>query len=394
MNLQDIQRLHADGFLAADVRDRIIAHYKLQDAPNRFIAIISAIGGVLVAAGVILLISANWDAIPRGVKLITGLALMLGSHAAGWWTRSRHLNFHKAAEAFHLVGSILFLANIALIGQVYHLNSRPPNAILAWWVGIAPLAWLLRSKVQYLLTLSAALLWLAMEFLHDKGWFHFHHGELALLFYPAIFIGLYAAGVRMERSPAQDFSSVTRRFGMVGLSCFLLPLLFGAHADGKLAPLVWSAYVPCAALVSVGLFLALRGETRLPLVWRSIWFGMLVFWLGLAGVACGIDSSLGRWHSGREDWLAWTASIALFAHCLVMVNLGLLLGSRFFINLGLALLTLDVIIAYLRLFGTMAVTGAMFIVSGLGLIVLGVFIEKRRRALIRKLQEASTPTQL
>jgi len=35
MNLQDIQRLHADGFLAGEQRDRIIAHYKLQDAPNR-----------------------------------------------------------------------------------------------------------------------------------------------------------------------------------------------------------------------------------------------------------------------------------------------------------------------------------------------------------------------
>lgn len=393
MNLQDIQRLHADGFLAGEQRDRIIAHYKLQDAPNRFIAIISAIGGVLVAAGIILLISANWDAIPRGVKLATGLALMLGSHAAGWWTRSRHADFHKAAEALHLVGSVLFLANIALIGQVYHLNSRPPNAILVWWVGIAPLAWLLRSKPQYILTLSAALLWLAMEFLHDKGWFYFNHGELALLFYPAIFIGLYAAGVGMERSPAKDFSRVTRRYGLLGLSCFLLPLLFGAHADGSAGALVWSAYLPCAVLVSAGLFWALRGETRLPLVWRGIWFGTLVFWLGLVGVACGIESNFGRWHSGREDWLAWTASIALFAHCLVMVNLGLLLGSRFFINLGLSLLTLDVVIAYLRLFGTMAVTGAMFIVSGVGLILLGVFIEKRRRALLRKLQEASTPTQ-
>jgi hypothetical protein len=197
----------------------------------------------------------------------------------------------------------------------------------------------------------------------------------------------------MERSPAKDFSRVTRRYGLLGLSCFLIPLLFGTHADGSTGTLVWSAYLPCAVLVSAGLFLALRGETRLPLMWRGIWFGTLVFWLGLVGVACGIESNFGRWHSGREDWLAWTASIALFAHCLVMVNLGLLLGSRFFINLGLSLLTLDVVIAYLRLFGTMAVTGAMFIVSGVGLILLGVFIEKRRRALILKLQKAATPTQ-
>jgi len=392
MKLQDIQRLHTDGFLAADVRDRIVAHYKLQDAPNRFIAIIAVIGGVLVAAGVILLISANWDDIPRGVKLITGLALMLGSHAAGWWIRTRHADFHKTAEAFHLVGSVLFLADIALIGQVYHLSSRPPNAILVWWVGIAPLAWLLRSKPQYILTLSAALLWLAMEFLHDKGWLHHHRGELALLFYPAIFVGLYAAGVGMERSPAKDFGSVTRRYGLVGLSFMLLPLLFGSHVSSRGGDLVWSLYALISATVAAGLFFALRGEAKLPLMWRGIWFGTLVFWLVFVGMACLNDSPHTRLEAGRHDWVAWTASIALFAHCLVMVNLGLLLGSRFFINLGLSLLTLDVIIAYLRLFGTMALTGAMFIVSGVGLIVLGVFIEKRRRALMLKLQEASTPT--
>ena len=41
----------------------------------------------------------------------------------------------------------------------------------------------------------------------------------------------------------------------------------------------------------------------------------------------------------------------------------------------------------------MAVTGAMFIVSGVGLIVLGIFIEKRRRSLLRDLAERSNPPQ-
>ena len=238
------------------------------------------------------------------------------------------------------------------------------------------------------------MLWLMLEFLHDKGWFHLHQGELALLFYPALFTALYAAGVRMERSPASDFSSVTRKFGLLGLSASLLPLLFGWHGGAKLASFVWSAYLPFAVLVVGGLFLALRGAAKLPLVWRGIWFGTLTFWLVLVGVVCATGSNADSWYWRRDDWVAWVASLALFAHCLVMVNLGLLLGSRYLINLGLALLTLDVIVAYVRLFGSMAVTGAMFIVSGVGLIVLGIFIEKRRRTLLRDLAERSNPTKL
>jgi len=40
----------------------------------------------------------------------------------------------------------MFLANIALVGQIYHLSSRPPNAILLWLGGIIALPWILRSK--------------------------------------------------------------------------------------------------------------------------------------------------------------------------------------------------------------------------------------------------------
>jgi hypothetical protein len=43
MNLHDIQRLQADGFLAADQRDRIVAHYKLQDGQSKFVVILSII---------------------------------------------------------------------------------------------------------------------------------------------------------------------------------------------------------------------------------------------------------------------------------------------------------------------------------------------------------------
>ena len=141
------------------------------------------------------------------------------------------------------------------------------------------------------------------------------------------------------------------------------------------------------------MLLALRGETRLPRLWQGIWFAALVFWLAFVAAVASSSDAANSWRWERDDWVAWTASIALFVHCLLMVNLGLLLGSRFFINLGVCVLTFDVIIAYIRLFGTMAVTGAMFIVSGVGLIVLGVFIERRRRALMRELaQRSTTPT--
>jgi hypothetical protein len=57
MKLPDIERLHTDGFLSAEQRDRIVTHYQLQEGQNKFVIILSVFGGLLVAAGIILLIA-------------------------------------------------------------------------------------------------------------------------------------------------------------------------------------------------------------------------------------------------------------------------------------------------------------------------------------------------
>ena len=50
--------------------------------------------------------------------------------------------------------------------------------------------------------------------------------------------------------------------------------------------------------------------------------------------------------------------------------------------------TLDMIAAYIGLFGTMARTGLMFVVSGVFLIVFGVYLEKKRRKLMAQIKTA------
>lgn len=302
--------------------------------------------------------------------------------------RTRHPALTKTAESLHLIGSVMLLGNIALIGQIYHLGSRPPNAILTWCIGISPFAWILRSKAQHILTLVAFLTWLGMEFLSASGWFHGLGGDGLLLFYPAILLAMYAAGVWLEQTSFHDFASSTRRFGAFGFHCLLLSLTWGWRGRTNLAPLVFSAYLPCAALAVLLLYLSPRNEQRLRAPWKWLWFGSLTAWLVLFGFAGATGTS--EYFGGGWDFdggLAWIAALALFAHCLMMVNVGLLLGSRFLINLGISLLAVDIITAYLRLFGTMAVTGAMFVVSGVGLIVLGVLLEKRRRSLLRRMKE-------
>src|ERR1035437_2776807 len=87
MKYGDIEKLHEAGLINDGQRDKIIAHFQLKEDGNKFLAIVSIVGAVLITAGIALLISAHWNQIPRGVKIATGILLMLGAHTGGWWLR-------------------------------------------------------------------------------------------------------------------------------------------------------------------------------------------------------------------------------------------------------------------------------------------------------------------
>ena len=104
MKYGDLQKLHDAGLITSEQRRKIIEHFKLkEDGGNKFLAIVSIIGAVLIAAGIALLISAHWNEIPRGVKIAGGLALMLGAHAGGWWLSAVALLRRTGAKSTEII---------------------------------------------------------------------------------------------------------------------------------------------------------------------------------------------------------------------------------------------------------------------------------------------------
>ena len=82
------------------------------------------------------------------------------------------------------------------------------------------------------------------------------------------------------------------------------------------------------------------------------------------------------------------AAVALFVFCLLQIQVGLQERSTSLVNLGVVFIALDMIAAYFGLFGTMARTGLMFVVSGVFLIVFGVYLEKKRRKYMKQIKTA------
>jgi len=400
MKYGDVQKLHDAGLITDEQRQKIIGHFQLkEDGGGKFLAIVSLIGAVLIAAGITLLVAAHWNDIPRGVKIAVGLLLMLGFHASGWWLREVHGQYRKTGEALHLIGSCLFLANIALIGQIYNIVSRPPNAFLLWWIGIAALPWLLRSKAQHVLLLMAFGIWFGFE-VNERGGLIYCESDRQVLLYALLGLVYLGAGYCLRRTTVSKFAGVTERLGLLAFLIFVYPLAWKDFFGGWEKSEIRQWFFPALAAFALLLLTAgLRNLTALTRQWRWTWFaallGMMAFmatvWFGCWQLDHTGES---RHYFWGESWSYLVGSLALFVFCLLQIQIGLQDRSPFLVNLGVVFIALDILAAYCDLFGSMARTGVMFLISGIFLIVFGVYLEKKRRALMKQIKSQTTGAKL
>lgn len=392
MKYADIQKLHEASLITDEQRQNIIIHFDLKEEGGKFLAIVSMIGAALVTAGIILLISANWNEIPRGAKIATGIILMLGAHGAGWWLREARGDYRKTGEALHLVGAGLFLGNIALLGQIYNLVSRPPNAILLWWAGIAALPWILRSQALHILSLLAFGLWFGLEINERGSWFYFGNSENQILLYALLGLVYLGAGYALRRTRYAEFSGPTEQIGLLGFLAFAYPLTWGIfghtyYADKQMVA-AWVFPAMCGAAVA-GCAFGVSTLTGLTRQWRWTWA------LTLAGAVALLAGQMyfapeQRWDYGWHDFgYHWIAAIGLFVFCLLQIQVGIQERAPFMVNLGIAFIALDIIATYIRLIGSMARTGLMFLISGVFLIVFGIYLEKKRRRLMAQIKTSA-----
>ncbi|KGD66681.1 hypothetical protein Y5S_00348 [Alcanivorax nanhaiticus] len=160
----------ADGDISAEQGNRILARYgtSLEDSGDGSLAYKVLVGIALLFVGMalLLLVSANWEDIPRAVRMLGLVGTTLALNGVGVY---QHLK-REAGLGWLFVGSISYGASIMLIAQIYHLGEHYPDGLFYWALGIAPMAVLVRSRVLALLMLAVAMLWLLNEGKFSPPW--------------------------------------------------------------------------------------------------------------------------------------------------------------------------------------------------------------------------------
>jgi len=359
----------AAGLLDRATADRIEA-WESAHAParsGRLGRFAFAFGGLMLGAGVLLFVAANWDQLSPWARFATLAAVVALLHLGGAFIESRSA---ALAQTLHAVGTGALGGGIFLAAQAFNLAENWPAGFLLWAVGAAVALWLRRDWPQALWVALLVPMWLATEWIDRVGEPDRLEGSLLL-------VGLSVLSVAYASAAGPAHDDVRRRalarLGATLLIPFAALLLSSHHwmdergAMHATATLLlgWSIAVVLPLLVGAWL----RGRAAWPL-------------LPALAIAIAIT---------QLDFPAATTSVV--AHLLYaaasagMVWWGVSDGHRLRINLGVLGFALTVLSFYYS--NVFDKFGRSLGLIGLGVlfIVGGWWLERTRRLLLERVEE-------
>jgi uncharacterized membrane protein len=369
------------GLVTPEQAEALSGHYGLgagaERRRSRAVQAIAVIGAIAAGLGVILFFAANWDAISRPARVLVLLAALLGSYAAGWLTLERR---PLVGHALLFLGAIVFGAGIFLVGQMYHVQAHDPLAFALWSAGVAPLAWVLRSRALAtltLLTLGSWIVYEAVDLLDDSPYDTVLLAvPLALMLYGIALYGLgtaAGAGLRWASGPMRAVG-----YALAAAGTFVLTfdaLHREVQGDGvDLAGGMTRLAVVLAILALAGGASLLLTRDRTSATWELL--------AVLAVAVLGLVTALAP--------PAPLASAVLFNLLLVALALGAVVvgyleDELWLATSGLAVVTVDVFARFVDLSWGLLSRSAAFLGAGLLLIGLAFALERSRSKLASRM---------
>ncbi len=392
---EEVMAWQRDGTITAEQAQAILARYPdyppAHEASRRRQGIVtglSILGGILIGLGVITFFAANWDEISKGVKLASLIVSMLLSYGAGYvlWQRSGPTAY---AVAFVLLGCIIYGAGVHLIGQIYHIPVDHPSLSMFWFLGVAPLGYITRSRPVMFL---AIVLFLTAVAFRQQDWLEAITGSETAIAWSTLYIALgafiYAAGKAKRKF--EGWESIGGLFQALGLiTAFAALYLFTFHdlfdSAGSIsgASLGYWALGYGASAVAIGVTAGmawLRAHEGEQFAAELSEAGAIAVLLVAAHVAA----------LASVDWEPFYPIVfnALFALSSVgLMASGYLQDHEGRVNLSLALIALYVITRYFEYSIDLLDSSLVFVGAGVVLLAGGYLLDRGRRRMLAAMRE-------
>ncbi|MGB1498489.1 DUF2157 domain-containing protein [Alloalcanivorax venustensis] len=394
---RETRRWVDEGLVEPFQAERILNRYgtSLNDAGPSALGLLTGLAGLFAGLALLLLVSANWEQLPRLARF-AGL-VTLTAVLNGWGV----LRLARAGSGGGLLflGGFAYGASIMLTGQMYHLGEHFPNGLLLWALGLVPLTLLSGGRLLALQGLAVAVAWMLLEyrfaapwlmplFLAVAFWVAWRRRvaglALATLAATALWLNLMLAWVY-----ATDFGPQAQE-GMISFNLGLL-VLAGALAA---RPAWWSAgagnWMPRLTVLAILPFTFVDGwEHYLAYAWTwldpGLWAALVALLaaalLGWPLVAPAVAALLIAVHTGGvpDQALVWAVASNLLLLLLAMhwMRRGLLEGEGGLYVTGLVAILILALLRYLDLIGGYLGAAGLFLGMAALLFVAGRYWRRR-----------------
>jgi len=411
---QEIEQWRKEGLITAETEAILLRRYPV--VKRSMTQTLSLLGSLLFGIGVILFFSANWEIMPRALKIAVVMLSFTLSYSAGYYLRCYKATHPKVGYALICLGSLLYGAAIWLIAHIFHLPANTEMGFFLWYLGVIPIACLFNSSLNLALALVNLVVWfvagqyplgpaylifpvlltatvlplslrkkdhftLVLSVLAGYIWFVplgvklaqtgsvLQLGVTTLLLFTLI---LYYLGQFLKD---KSFFAETFLHGIALLGLFVALAFFSFNDFLKefsdITSLHYFPYLLAAVLLIIlGFKLKKRtvGWTDLPL---------LLLYLCLFPFSPAL--------SGNSGMLVVT-NLLLFIYALLTVYYGYLIKRPFIFNLGILMFAAAVIMKYFDFFFAVLPRSAFFLTGGLLLLSGSFLLENKRRKLLKSME--------
>lgn len=449
---QEAETWQAEGLIDGSLYETLAQRYQFTDleneASNRFITILMGLGAVLLGLGAITFVAANWQAWPRAFRVALLLSTFLGVNGLGfygWRQPADSSRWHRLGHGLLLLGAVLLGANIGLMSQMFHQSGDLFELLLVWGLGVAVMAYSLRLSSLGLLSLLLVGLGYVLSWGRSSVWQEWSTTALliqhmpllvALVFVPLaywcrsrVLLGFSALTIALSFMGNSQLYWIWHQGWLMAVALVLPPALLWSYSDRiwrRTTEPDWFAPVPRqVALWFLGILFYILSfhywwqyppspSTQFGILWDwpplvdALVFGVItgLGWaqlryeiLSRRGRTQAINSAtmallllatvtlvVGQGHLGVLTALGF--NILLFALAVGLVRDGLALTQRSTFWGGMVLLVLGIISRSLEYNTGLILKSVVLVACGVGIIVAGLWFERRKRPEIPTSSEA------
>lgn len=330
---KDLERWRAAGWIDAQVERSIRADLAARGRGIGLPGALAILAAVLIGFAVMSFVAANWQDMPRPIRLglLTGLLWSSYVLADTLFRRGMETFGHAAV----LAGCAIFGASLMLISQMYHMDGNAPDVVLVWATGTLLAGVLLRSNPALAFALVLFSIWGIWE-----------TGQREQLYWPYLIpwalVSLAFIWQRWE--PGVHLAGLA-------LTGFIVTYGYIHHSSGG-----HEAVVLAGTVLGAGSVLGLAKWPKFETVWRGgIVYALIVSFAGLFALQF-VKSP------GTSEFVV-LAVIAL-ALTLTAIWWGLTSSDRFALWLGYLGFSIEILGIYGRTIGTLLGSSVFFLTAG------------------------------